>query len=63
MKYRLPHQVDFSLNIRKAIHVGSRPFGNQSGAVFDKMVYDFMQSEREVLEFLLDKYRVNETKQ
>ena len=49
----------FSLNVRKAIHVGSRPFGKQSYAVYLKMVNDFMQSEREVLEFLLDHYRVN----
>lgn len=43
---------------RKAIHVGDRPFGQQSNAVYDKMANDFMKSEKDVLEFLLDNYRV-----
>jgi len=43
---------------RKAIHVGNRPFGSQSGAVYNSMRDDFMRSERDILEFLLDNYRV-----
>merc|ERR1719216_780336 len=43
---------------RKAIHVGNRPFGEQSGAVYNSMIPDFMRSEKETLEFLLDRYKV-----
>ena len=43
---------------RKAIHVGSLPFGAQSSAVYSSMNDDFMRSERETIEFLLEKYEV-----
>lgn len=43
---------------RKAIHVGDLPFGAQSGDVYYSMNDDFMQSERETIEFLLEKYPV-----
>ena len=43
---------------RLAIHVGDRPFGTQSGDVYNSMIDDFMRGERETLEFLLDNYRV-----
>merc|ERR1712226_272130 len=43
---------------RKAIHVGNRPFGQQSGDVYNSMIDDFMRSERDILEFLLDNYKV-----
>ena len=43
---------------RKAIHVGSRPFGQQSSDVYYSMIDDFMRSERETLEFLLEHYKV-----
>ena len=43
---------------RKAIHVGNRPFDKQGGNVFESMSGDFMRSERETLEFLLENYRV-----
>merc|ERR1712018_1125374 len=43
---------------RKAIHVGNRPFGQQSGDVYNSMLDDFMRSERDILEFLLEHYKV-----
>lgn len=43
---------------RKAIHVGDRPFGAQSGDVYTSMIDDFMRSERDNIEFLLDRYQV-----
>lgn len=43
---------------RKAIHVGNRPFGGQSSDVYYSMLDDFMRSERETLEFLLEHYKV-----
>ena len=43
---------------RKAIHVGNRPFDKQSSNLSLSMNDDFMRSERDVLEFLLDNYRV-----
>ena len=43
---------------RRAIHVGDRPFGTQSGDVYNSMIDDFMRSERENVEFLLDRYKV-----
>ena len=45
-------------DFRKAIHVGDLPFGAQSGDVYYSMNDDFMQSERETIEFLLEKYPV-----
>lgn len=44
---------------RKAIHVGGRPFGTQSGDVYNSMIDDFMRSERANVEFLLDRYKVS----
>ncbi len=46
---------------RAAIHVGDRPFGMQGGAVYSAMREEFMQSEQENIEFLLDNYRVSTT--
>jgi len=43
---------------RKAIHVGNRPFGQQSGDVYNSMLDDFMRSERDILEYLLEHYKV-----
>lgn len=44
--------------VRKAIHAGDRPFGSQSGAVYNSMLDDFMRPERETVEFLLNNYKV-----
>jgi len=43
--------------VRKAIHVGDRPFGVQSGDVYNNMLDDFMRPERENIEFLLNRYK------
>jgi vitellogenic carboxypeptidase-like protein len=43
---------------RKASHVGDRPFGSQSSDVYFKMIGDFMCSQKEDVEFLLEVYRV-----
>lgn len=44
---------------RLAIHVGDRPFGTQSGDVYQAFIdQDFMRSERDTIEFLLDNYKV-----
>lgn len=40
------------------MHVGNRPFGSQSGDVYYSMNNDFMRSERETIEFLLELYPV-----
>lgn len=42
-----------------ALHVGNIPFGAQSGSVYSTMIDDFMRSERETIEFLLERYQVN----
>ena len=44
---------------RKAIHVGERPFGAQGNAVYRAMIEDFMKPQREDVEFLLERYKVN----
>jgi hypothetical protein len=44
--------------LRKAIHVGDLPFGAQSSDVYYTMNDDFMRSERETIEFLLENYEV-----
>ena len=43
---------------REAIHTGNRPFGSQSGDVYYSMLDVFMASERETVEFLLERYPV-----
>ena len=43
---------------RKAVHVGDRPFGQQSGDVFTSMREDFMQYGQDKVEYLLDRYPV-----
>ena len=43
---------------RKSVHVGNRPFNYQSGDVYTSMIDDFMRSERDNVEFLLNNYRV-----
>lgn len=47
-------------DVRKALHVGDRPFGVQN--VYGSMVNDFMRPERETIEFLLDRYKVQNEK-
>ncbi len=44
-------------NNRKAIHVGDRPFGATDDDVYWKMHDDFMLTQADDLEFLLDNYR------
>ena len=44
---------------RKAIHVGDVPFGAQSGDVYTSLIDDFMRSQRETVEFLLELYPVS----
>eukprot|EP00095_Tigriopus_kingsejongensis_P005174 maker-scaffold237_size242172-snap-gene-1.29 protein:Tk05174 transcript:maker-scaffold237_size242172-snap-gene-1.29-mRNA-1 annotation:"serine carboxypeptidase" len=44
--------------VRKAIHVGDRSFGSQSGDVYNTMLDDFMRPERENIEFILEHYKV-----
>ena len=47
-------------DVRKAIHVGTRPFGFQSSLVFDSLIpKDFMKSGMDHVEFLLDLYPVS----
>ena len=41
---------------RKAIHVGDLCFGCQSGDVYNSMITDLMQSQRDDIEYLLDRY-------
>ena len=41
---------------RKAIHVGDLCFGCQSGDLFNNMISDLMQSQRDDVEYLLDRY-------
>ena len=43
---------------REAIHTGNLPFGSQSGDVYYSMLDVFMASERETVEFLLERYPV-----
>nr|AKO90272.1 cathepsin A3 [Tigriopus japonicus] len=43
---------------RKAAHVGDRPFGSQSGAVYDHLREDIFVSQKATVEFLLDRYPV-----
>jgi hypothetical protein len=49
----------YEIDDRKAIHVGTIPFGYQSGEVYYSMNNDFMRSERETIEFLLELYPVS----
>ncbi len=42
---------------RLAMHTGDQPFGSQSGDVYFKMLDDFMRSQREDIEFLMEHYR------
>jgi len=44
---------------REAIHTGNLPFGSQSGDVYQSMLDVFMKSERETVEFLLERYPVS----
>lgn len=44
---------------RKAIHTGNLHFGEQSGQVYYSMLDVFMRSERETVEFLLERYPVS----
>ena len=44
---------------REAIHTGNLPFGSQSGEVYQSMLDVFMKSERETVEFLLERYPVS----
>ncbi len=46
---------------RDALHVGDLAFGGQSTAVYVKMEPDFMTSQQENIEFLLDRYDVSDT--
>merc|ERR1712156_1037704 len=43
---------------REAIHTGNLQFGSQSGQVYYSMLDVFMKSERETVEFLLERYPV-----
>ena len=43
---------------RKAIHVGDLCFNCQSGAVYNSMLDDFMRSQRDDVEYLMDRYDV-----
>ena len=43
---------------RQAIHTGNIAFGAQSGDVYYSMLDVFMRSERETVEFLLERYPV-----
>ena len=43
---------------RIAAHVGDIPFGKQSGEVYNKLIPDIMKSEKETVEFLLERYPV-----
>ena len=47
------------LYFREAIHTGNLQFGSQSGQVYYSMLDVFMKSERETVEFLLERYPVN----
>ena len=44
---------------REAIHTGNLAFGQQSGDVYYSMLDVFMRSERETVEFLLERYPVS----
>ena len=41
---------------RKAIHVGDLCFGCQSGDVYVSLLSDLMQSQRDDVEYLMDRY-------
>ncbi len=43
---------------RMAAHVGDVPFGAQSGQVYNHLIGDFIRSERETVEALLEEYPV-----
>ena len=43
---------------RIAVHVGDIPFGIHSGQVYNNLINDIMRSERETVEFLLERYPV-----
>ena len=47
------------LYFREAIHTGNLQFGSQSGQVYYSMLDVFMKSERETVEFLLERYPVS----
>ena len=44
---------------REAIHVGDVSFGAQSDDVYNSLIDDFMRSQRETVEFLLELYPVS----
>merc|ERR1719264_2420767 len=44
--------------MKSAIHVGDLCFNCQSGAVYNSMLDDFMRSQRDDVEYLLDRYSV-----
>ena len=41
---------------RKAIHVGDLCFGCQSGDLYNNFITDLMQSQRDDVEYLMDRY-------
>ena len=51
--YAIYAQLDTT---RKAIHVGDLCFGCQSGDVYNSMINDLMQSQRDDVEYLMDRY-------
>ena len=44
---------------RLAAHVGDIPFGAQSGTVYNKLIADIFVSQKETIEFLLERYQVS----